>query len=192
MTRLQSRSRLRLTVLIAAVLVVLDQLSKHWALAALTNSPPLPVFWTLQWNLTFNSGMAFSKGQGAGPIIGVIALGVVAVVLWGLRKYDSKVVAVAGGLVVGGALGNVVDRLFRDEGWMRGSVVDFIDFQWFPIFNIADMGVNVGAILFALWSLTSAAATDAPAPGAPATGDESAAASETAQFAADDADELSQ
>jgi signal peptidase II len=211
MTRLQPRSRLRLTLLIAVVLVVLDQLSKHWALNALSDRPPRPVVWTLQWNLTFNSGMAFSKGQSAGPVIGVIALGVVALVLWGMRKYDSKVVAVAGGLVVGGALGNVVDRLFRDEAWMRGSVVDFIDFQWFPIFNVADMGVNVGAILFALWSLTSAAAAEAPATDAPAgdgdaagedeaaagedeaaAGDDAAAAPEPEQLAADDADELSQ
>jgi len=191
MTGLPSRSRLRLTLLIAVVLVVLDQLSKHWALNALTNNPPRPVFWTLQWNLTFNSGMAFSKGQGAGPIIGVIALGVVGIVLWGLRKYDSRIVAVAGGLVVGGALGNVVDRVFRDEGWMRGSVVDFIDFQWFPIFNIADTAVNVGAILFALWSLTSAAARDEPA-AAPVAADEPAVESETEQLAVDDAGELSQ
>lgn len=189
MTRLQPRSRLRLPLLIAVVLVVLDQLSKHWALNALTDNPPRPVFWTLQWNLTFNSGMAFSTGQGAGPIIGVIALGVVALVLWGLRNYDSKVVAVAGGLLVGGALGNVVDRVFRDEGWMRGSVVDFIDFQWFPIFNIADTAVNVGAILFALWSLTSAAA-DKPAVDAPTA--ESFPASETEPQAADDVDEPSQ
>lgn len=182
MTREQPRSRLRLALLIAVVLVVVDQVTKHWALNALTGNPPRPVFWTLQWNLTFNSGMAFSKGQGAGPIIGVIALGVVALVVWGLRKYDSRVVAVAGGLVVGGALGNVVDRLFRDEAWLRGSVVDFIDFQWFPIFNVADMAVNVGAALFALWSLTSAAAGDSPLPA-------DADASEPEQPAADDADE---
>lgn len=182
MTGVQPPSRLRLPLLIAAVLVVLDQVTKHWALDALTGNPPRHVLWTLQWNLTFNSGMAFSKGQSAGPIIGVIALGVVAVVLYGLRKYDSTVVAVAGGLVVGGALGNVVDRLFRDEGWMRGSVVDFIDFQWFPIFNVADMAVNVGAVLFALWSLTSAAAS------AHADDDDT---TEPEQLAADDADELS-
>ena len=53
-------------------------------------------------------------------------------------------------MLIGGALGNVVDRVFRGEGWLHGSVVDFIDFQWFPIFNVADIGVDVGAALFVL------------------------------------------
>ena len=52
----------------------------------------------------------------------------------------SRLADVAVGLIVGGAVGNVIDRLFRGDGWFRGGVVDFIDFQWFPIFNVADMG----------------------------------------------------
>lgn len=148
-------SRLRLTLAIALAIVALDQVTKHWAVNTLTDAPPRPVFWTLQWNLTFNSGMAFSKGEGMGAIIGVIALVVVVVILSGVRKNTNRVVAVAAGFVVGGAIGNLIDRLFRDEGWLRGSVVDFIDFQWFPIFNVADMGVNVGGVLFVLWSLFS-------------------------------------
>ncbi len=59
---------------------------------------------------------------------------------------------VAAGLVVGGALGNVADRLFRGPGWLAGGVVDFIDLQWFPIFNIADMAVNVGAVVYLISS----------------------------------------
>ena len=55
-------------------------------------------------------------------------------------------------MIVGGALGNVLDRLFRGDGWMHGAVVDFIDFQWFPIFNVADMGVTIGAALLVLHS----------------------------------------
>ncbi len=66
---------------------------------------------------------------------------------------DSRTVDVAAGLVMGGALGNLVDRLFRGDGWLHGSVIDFIDFQWFPIFNVADIAVNVGGGLFILWSL---------------------------------------
>ena len=54
------------------------------------------------------------------------------------------------------ALGNIVDRLFRGEGWLRGAVVDFIDLQWFPIFNIADIAVNVGAALLILGSVLAA------------------------------------
>lgn len=151
----QPRHRLRLTMAIALAVIAIDQLTKHWALNALTDEPPIHVIWTLQWNLTFNSGMAFSKGQGLGPIIGLVAVIVVGVVLWGVRKNSSPTVAIAAGFVVGGAVGNLVDRVFRDEGWLRGSVVDFIDFQWFPIFNVADMAVNVGGVMFVLWSLFS-------------------------------------
>ena len=81
----------------------------------------------------------------------VVAVAVLAMV----RRADSRAVVVAAGLVAGGAVGNVVDRLFRGEGWMRGRVIDFIDFQWFPIFNVADIGVDVGAGIFVIWSLVA-------------------------------------
>jgi signal peptidase II len=155
--------RLRLCLVLAAVIVALDQVTKHWALTALGGEPPQHVIWTLQWNLTFNSGMAFSKGRDIGPVIGVVALLVAGVVIATVRKHQQKTVAVAAGLVLGGALGNVADRLFRNGGWMRGSVVDFIDFQWFPIFNIADMAVNVGGAIFVLWSLLSRSSAEASA-----------------------------
>ena len=60
---------------------------------------------------------------------------------------------VSAGLLIGGALGNLVDRVFRGDGWLHGAVVDFIDVQWWPIFNVADIGVTCGAVLFALSSL---------------------------------------
>ena len=156
-TAVSGNNRLRLCVVLAAVIVALDQVTKHWALNALTGEPPQHVVWTLQWNLTFNSGMAFSKGRGMGPIIGVLALVVAGVVVATVRKQQQKTVAVAAGFVLGGAIGNVCDRIFRGAGWLRGSVVDFIDFQWFPIFNIADIAVNVGGAIFVLWSLFSRA-----------------------------------
>ncbi len=142
----------RLTLLVAVTVVVLDQITKHWAVTSLAGEAPRHVIWTLQWNLTYNTGMAFSSATGIGPLIGVVAIIVAVVVLVSIRRVPSTVARLAGGFVVGGALGNVIDRLFRDEGWLRGAVVDFIDFQWFPIFNIADMAVNVGGALFLLWS----------------------------------------
>lgn len=144
---------LRSTVAIAAAVVALDQSTKAWALEALSDRDPIEVFWTLQWNLAFNRGMAFSAGQGIGPLIGVVATVVALGVLVAVRSQTSRAVIVAAGLVVGGAFGNVVDRAVRNEGWLRGSVVDFIDLQWFPIFNVADMAVNVGGAVFILWSL---------------------------------------
>ena len=133
-----------LSLLVAAVVVGLDQLSKHWAVSQLNDGHTVHVLWSLQFNLAFNSGMAFGGGQGLGPFIGVIAVVVVVFLLLSLRQTSGKLSVVAIGLIVGGAMGNIVDRLFREDAWLHGRVVDFIDFQWFPIFNIADMCVNVG------------------------------------------------
>jgi signal peptidase II len=144
---------LPLTLTIAAVVVLVDQLTKHWAVNALSDGTIEHVVWTLQFNLSFNSGMAFSTGRGIGPIIGLLAMGVVVAIVVSTRRNPSRLVAVAAGLVLGGAIGNLSDRLFRGDGWLHGAVVDFIDFQWFPIFNVADMAVNVGAALFVIWSL---------------------------------------
>lgn len=148
--------RLRLVLGIAATVVLIDQLTKHWAVNALSDRAPRHVLWTLQWNLSYNSGMAFSKGQGVGPIIGLLAVVVVVVILLSVRRQPSRLASVAAGFVLGGAIGNLLDRLFRGDGWLHGSVVDFIDFQWFPIFNVADIGINVGGALFVLWSLFGA------------------------------------
>ena len=146
-------NKLRLILLLATVIIVADQLTKSWAVSSLANEPPTHVIWTLQWNLSFNSGMAFSQAQGIGPVIGVVATLVIVGLALSLRKIDHPLALVAAGLIIGGALGNLGDRMFRGRGWMHGAVVDFIDFQWFPIFNIADSAITVGGILFALWSL---------------------------------------
>ena len=135
----------RMSLLISAVIVLLDQVSKAWALRDLADGRIIHVIWTMQFNLTFNRGMAFSRGTGIGPIIGVIGLVVVALLLLSLRRADNTLTRVATGLIIGGALGNILDRLFRGSGWMRGAVIDFIDFQWWPVFNVADMAIMIGA-----------------------------------------------
>ena len=134
-----------MSLLIAAIIVLLDQVSKAWALRDLADGRITHVIWTMQFNLTFNRGMAFSRGTGIGPIIGVIGLVVVVLLLLSLRRADNALTRVATGLIVGGAVGNILDRLFRGSGWMRGAVIDFIDFQWWPVFNIADMAIMIGA-----------------------------------------------
>jgi signal peptidase II len=102
--------------------------------------------------------MAFGRGQGLGAIIGVIATVVVVGLLVSLKQGNGRLATVAVGLIVGGAVGNIVDRLFREEGWFRGRVVDFIDFQWFPIFNIADTCINVGGALLVIGYLRASRA----------------------------------
>ena len=135
----------RVSLLMSAVIVLLDQVSKAWALRDLADGRIIHVVWTMQFNLTYNRGMAFSRGTGIGPIIGVIGLVVVVLLLLSLRRADNALTRVATGLIIGGAVGNILDRLFRGSGWMRGAVIDFIDFQWWPVFNVADMAIMIGA-----------------------------------------------
>jgi signal peptidase II len=146
----RSRSSIALSLGIAAVVLLVDQITKDWALGALADGRSRHVFWTLHWNLTFNSGMAFSRAQGIGPYIGALALVVVVGFVLSLRRSKGVGSSVAVGLVIGGAAGNLADRLFREDGWLRGRVVDFIDFEWWPIFNVADIGVTVGGVLILL------------------------------------------
>ena len=135
----------RMSLLVAIAVAMLDQLTKAWALRGLADGHIIDVIWTMQFNLTYNRGMAFSRGTGLGPIIGVIGLVVVVMLLLSLRRADNVLTRLATGLIVGGAVGNILDRLFRGSGWMRGAVIDFIDFQWWPVFNVADMAIMIGA-----------------------------------------------
>ena len=108
----------------------------------------IDVFWTLRFRLIGNRGSAFSLGTGLGPLFAVAAIVVAVVLLMMGRKAPTRTGAVALGLVLGGAVGNLVDRIFRDgEGIFGGYVVDFIDFQWWPVFNVADMAIVCGAFL---------------------------------------------
>lgn len=147
---------LRGPVVIAAIVIAVDQLTKHWALNALGPSAAHPtgrnidLFWTLRFNLAFNTGMAFSSGDGFGPFVPILAIAVIAALLISIGKSSSRWYVLAVGLVIGGALGNVVDRLFRGEGGLHGAVVDFIDVQWWPIFNVADIAVVTGGALLLL------------------------------------------
>lgn len=141
--------------LIIVAIVIADQATKNWALNSLSDGRTIDLVWTLRFNLVFNSGMAFSQGQGLGRLIGLLAIGV-AVWLWlSLKKATTNLSLVGTAMLIGGALGNVVDRLFRGEKWLAGSVIDFIDLQWFPVFNIADSAVTLGAAMLITSSVVS-------------------------------------
>ena len=135
---------------VGAVTVAVDQATKTWALESLAGRQPLHVVGSLQLALSFNSGMAFSLGRGSGLTIVPIAVVVVLVVVYAARNLTGRVAAASVGLVVGGAVGNLVDRLVRDHD---GAVVDFVDLQWWPVFNVADACIVVGGALLALTSL---------------------------------------
>ena len=142
------RPRLGRVLAVAAVVVAVDQATKSWALSALRDGP-IHLFWTLRLNLTFNAGLAFSQGRGFTPLITAVAVALVAGLLWWSRQVTTPALAVATGLILGGACGNLVDRLVRDHG---GAVVDFVDLQWWPIFNVADAALTCGAILVVVLS----------------------------------------
>jgi len=136
---------------VASGVVVFDQITKHWAVSRLNDGRVVDVLGSLRFNLSFNNGMAFSQGTGVGPIIGVLGMIVVTYLLVGMRR-SSLSSAVFVGLVAGGAAGNIVDRLFRGDAWLHGAVVDFIDLQWWPVFNVADAAICIGGALLVFTS----------------------------------------
>jgi signal peptidase II len=140
---------------VAAIVVAVDQLTKHWALTALDDGHVIDLVGSLRLNLAFNRGMAFSQGDGIGPFIPILAITVVAALLMAVGRSTSRWFTLGVGLIVGGTLGNVIDRLFRGDGRLDGAVVDFIDVQWWPVFNIADACIVIGAAVLLLTSLRS-------------------------------------
>lgn len=148
---------------IAVVVVVLDQITKTWAVRALADDRTIDLVGSLRFNLAFNTGASFSIGSGFGPLFAVVIVVVVVLLLRFVRGVPGRPALVAVGLVVGGAIGNLVDRIFRDgDGFLGGAVVDFIDLQWWPIFNVADIGVVGGALLLFVvtWRLGEPAPED--------------------------------
>ncbi len=137
---------------IAGVVVALDQLTKWWAIEALADPPRvIDLFWTLRFNLLYNRGTAFSLTDDTGPLVSVIAVVVVVFLLRSGRDQRSSLVLASYGLVAGGTVGNLLDRIFREgDGAFGGGVVDFVDLQWFPVFNLADAALTIGIILLLL------------------------------------------
>jgi signal peptidase II len=130
--------------------VVADQLTKAWALAALEDGP-IRLIGPVRFALTYNSAAAFGLGGGFVPFLAVGALVLVIVLVARGDVTRSPLLAAAAGLVVGGAFGNLADRLFRSPGLLRGAVVDFVDLRWWPVFNLADAAITCGCVAL-VWS----------------------------------------
>ncbi len=143
-----TRARWPLLLTVAAAALALDQLTKAWAVERLGDGEIIDLVGSLRLRLTMNYGSAFSLADGRGPLISLLALVVVALLLRTGRHATRPAMAVALGLVLGGAIGNLIDRAFREgDGILGGGVVDFVDLQWWPVFNVADSAIVVGAIL---------------------------------------------
>ncbi len=143
-----------LLVALALVVVALDQATKVWALSALTEGERTPLLGDLLGlTLVFNPGAALSIATGMTWILTLAALAVTVVVLRVASRLGSRAWAVALGLLLGGAVGNLIDRVFREPGVGRGEVVDFIAYaDWF-VGNVADIAIVVAAGLMILLGL---------------------------------------
>lgn len=146
--------RTTLILMVAAFWVLLDQATKWWAESALTRGESVPLVGELlQLHLAYNPGAAFSLGTGMTGVLTVVATAVVVVIIWQALRTRSLPWALTLGLLLGGAVGNLVDRYFRAPGPGRGHVVDFLALPNFPVFNMADIGISVAAVLIVLLAL---------------------------------------
>jgi signal peptidase II len=169
--------------LVALAAYAVDQVSKLLAVDRLEGRSDVHVLGDLlQLHLTYNPGAAFSTGTNLTPAITVVAVLAALAVLYYARRIGSATWAVALGLLLAGITGNLTDRLLREPGPMRGHVVDFLQLPHWPIFNVADICINVAAGLVILQAVRGigldGTRTDA----------EIVATDETAEF--DDADDV--
>nr|WP_212763463.1 signal peptidase II [Gordonia araii] len=150
MVVVQKRYSTTLTVLgVALAIWVLDVLTKTWAVAELEGRDPVYLLGT-DWArllLLRNSGAAFSMATGYTWILSIIAAVVAVAIIRLAGNLRSRWWILGLGLVLGGALGNLTDRVFRAPGPLQGHVVDFVAIGWWPVFNVADSAVVCGAVL---------------------------------------------
>lgn len=137
---------------LAAAVVVADLLTKRYASHNFVNERIEVIAGFLEFTYTENPGAAFSLFQSGGAVIGAIAIAVAAFILAALRAPRPQFEVVALGLVLGGALGNVIDRIARGDGLLDGKVIDWIDLWWIPTFNIADASVTIAVALLLIYA----------------------------------------
>lgn len=138
---------------VALTVLVSDQVVKNWVVANLPEGETVPVLGNfLQWHFVRNPGAAFSIASGQTWIFTILSVIVVGVIVWQIRRLRSVPWALFLGLLLGGVLGNLTDRLTREPGFPEGHVVDYIFTPWMmpAIYNIADIGIVSGMILFVL------------------------------------------
>jgi signal peptidase II len=149
-----SRRRTGLLFVVAALVLAADITSKCIVVATLSDRPPIRLLGgLLTLRVSRNSGAAFSIGTSMTIVFTVIAVSVIIFVLRTSRQIRSAGWAVMLGLLLGGATGNLVDRVFRSPGPLRGWVVDWIQVPHWPVFNLADSAIVCGCVLAVLLAL---------------------------------------
>jgi signal peptidase II len=144
-----------------ALIVAADQATKSLAVARWSQQPLSIVGTHVQLLVTRNSGSAFSRFQNLTPVLAVGAIVIAIVLAQATRKANDPVTLCALVLLLGGAAGNLTDRLVRSPGFLTGHVVDFVQVGWWPVFNLADSCVTVGAVLIVVRGLFPPRVVDA-------------------------------
>jgi signal peptidase II len=133
--------------LIAFTIWLFDFATKTWALSNFSSDPQPVIGTLLQFTLLKNSGAAFSFASGFTLIFSLLAIAVVATIIRFAGRITSRGWLTCAGLLLGGVLGNLTDRAFREPGFFHGHVIDWIQIPNWPIFNIADIAISSAAFL---------------------------------------------
>jgi signal peptidase II len=133
--------------LIAFTIWLFDFATKTWALSNFSSDPQPVIGTLLQFTLLKNSGAAFSFASGFTLIFSLLAVAVVATIIRFAGRITSRGWLTCAGLLLGGVLGNLTDRVFREPGFFLGHVIDWIQIPNWPIFNIADIAISTAALL---------------------------------------------
>ncbi|MEX1038476.1 MAG: signal peptidase II [Acidimicrobiia bacterium] len=139
---------------IAGVVVAADLFTKRLATISFVDERVDVIPGFLEFTYHENPGAAFSLFQSGGQFLAVAAFVIVGILLFSLRIERPTIETVAYGFVMGGALGNLADRVFRGDGWLDGSVIDWIGLSVIPTFNIADASITVAVALLVIGAWT--------------------------------------
>ena len=131
----------------AWIIWLFDFVTKSWALQSLSAEPRKILGSILQFTLVFNSGAAFSLATGFTILFSLLALGVVVAVIYFAPKITSTGWQFTIGLLLGGVLGNLTDRIFREPSFLSGYVIDWIQIPHWPVFNLADSAICIAAAI---------------------------------------------
>ena len=146
------RSHILLAYAVAGLVVAIDSATKRWAASALRDESHTVIPGLLTFRLTENPGAAFSMFQNAGPFLGIAAVIAVGLIGASLARPRPLYEVVGFGMIMGGALGNLVDRIARGEGFLDGHVIDWVQLPNFPTFNVADSSISLAVALLIIGS----------------------------------------
>ena len=145
---------------IVAVIIAFDQWTKRWMEVHLAEGPITVIDGLLWWSYSENTGASFGMFKQGGVFLGLAAVAVTALIVWYLSAVETRGELIGLALVLGGALGNLTDRIVRGEGVLDGAVIDFIRVPNFPNFNVADSCITVGVVFLLALSFRSHQGTE--------------------------------